>query len=69
MMEGLKDRWIVRQGAVDSSLFYECDQNEINSNNFNPFEPIVAFHVETCRLVSKPNQMTGFYVKCNTRLK
>ena len=31
---------------------------------FNPFQPGAAFHIETTA-----NQMTGFYVKCNTPLK
>ena len=35
----------------------------------NPFQPSVAFHIETSHLISKANQMTGFYVKCNTGLK
>ena len=36
---------------------------------FNPFQQIVTFHVETSHLICTANQMTGFYVKFNTRLK
>ena len=35
---------------------------------FNPFQPIVAFHIETIHLIGTANQMTGFYMKCNIRL-
>ena len=37
--------------------------------NFNPFQPSVAFHLETSRLTCTTNQMTGFYMKYNTGLK
>ena len=29
----------------------------------------VAFHIETSHLICSANQMIGFYMKCNTRLK
>ena len=35
------------------------------SSFFNPFQPSVAFHIETSHLICTANQMTGFYVKCN----
>ena len=38
------------------------------SNSFNQFLPSVTFHTETSRLICKANQMTGFYMKCNTRV-
>ena len=31
--------------------------------------PSIAFHMETSHLTSCRNQMTGFFMKCNTRLK
>ena len=31
----------------------------------NPFQPSVAFHMETSHLISIANQMTGFYIECN----
>ena len=34
----------------------------------NPFQPSVAFHVETSHLFSTANQMTGFYMKSSTDL-
>ena len=35
----------------------------------NPFQPCVAFHTETSHLVRRGEQMTGFYMKRDTRLK
>ena len=35
----------------------------------NPFQPSVAFHIETSHLICNANQMTGFYIECNTGLK
>ena len=37
-------------------------------NAFNPFQPSVAFHVETSHLFCFAKQVTGFYMKCNTGL-
>ena len=34
----------------------------------NPFEPSVAFHIES-HLICTENQINGFYMKCNTGLK
>ena len=36
---------------------------------FNPFQPIVAFHVETIHLICSASKMAGFYMKCNTGIK
>ena len=36
--------------------------------NINPFQPSVAFHIETSHLVCTENRMTGFYMKCNIGL-
>ena len=33
------------------------------------FQPNVAFHIETSHLICSANQITGFYMKCNTGLK
>ena len=35
----------------------------------NPFQSSVTFHIETGHLFFRPNEITDFYVKCNTRLK
>ena len=35
----------------------------------NQFQPSAAFHIETSHFISTINNMTGFYVKCNIRLK
>ena len=29
----------------------------------------VAFHIKTSRLICSENQISGFYVECNTELK
>ena len=33
------------------------------------FQPSAAFHIKTSHLICYENQMTGFYMKCNTGLK
>ena len=38
-------------------------------DSINPFQPSVAFHMETSYLICTANQMTGFHMKCNTGLK
>ena len=35
----------------------------------NQFQPSVTFRIETSHLICTANQMTGFYMKCNTGLK
>ena len=36
---------------------------------FHLFQPSVAFHIETIHLICSGNQISGFYMKCNTGLK
>ena len=38
-------------------------------SNINLFHPSVAFHIETNHLICTANQITVFYLKCNTSLK
>ena len=33
------------------------------------FQPSVSFNIETSNLICTANERTGFYMKCNTRLK
>ena len=33
-----------------------------------PFQPSVTFHIETSHLICRANQITSFYMKCNTGL-
>ena len=35
----------------------------------NKFQTSAAFHIETSHLICIANQMTGFYMKCNTELR
>ena len=37
--------------------------------SFNPFQPSVAFHIETSHLFCSGKQMTDFYIKRNNGLK
>ena len=41
----------------------------LKNNKFNPFQPSVAFNIETSHLICSANQMTGFYMKCNIGMK
>ena len=36
---------------------------------FNPFQPRVAFHIETSHLISSAKKMSVFYMKLNTEIK
>ena len=38
-------------------------------DQINPFQPSVAFHIETSHLICTASKMTSFYIKCNTGLK
>ena len=42
---------------------------ELAAYQFNPFQPSVEIHIETSHLICTTNQMTGFHMKWNTRLK
>ena len=37
--------------------------------SIDPFQPSVAFHIETSHLFRRANQITGFYMKRNTEGK
>ena len=39
------------------------------NNEFNPFQLNVPFYIETSHLICSTHQMTGSYMKCNTRLE
>ena len=36
---------------------------------FKPFQPSVAFHIESSHFISTSNKLAGFYMKCNSRQK
>ena len=40
-----------------------------NIDSISPFQPNVMFHIETSHLFCRAKQMTGFYMKRNTRQK
>ena len=61
---------------IDWKLFTKLEKAHqiICSHNpkkiFSPLsQPSVAFHIETSHLICTANQMTGFYMKCTTRLE
>ena len=55
-------------GIKDSRKFVFWTQSNIY-DAFNQFQPSVAFDRETSHLICKANEMTGFYIKCNTGLQ
>ena len=59
----LKDSWFV---FYVSASHFAC---LVVSIYFNPFQPSVAFHIETSHLFCKAKQVTGFYMKHNTGMK
>ena len=38
-------------------------------SKYYPFQPSVAFHIKTSHLFCTAEQMTAFYMKCNTGLE
>ena len=45
--------------GTNGQILFQCSK-------INPIQPSVVFHIETNH---SPNQMTGFYMKCNAGLK
>ena len=58
---------ILIDNACNSISTYTLKQ--LRSKKFDPFQPRVVFYIETSHLIYTANQMTGFYMKCNTGLK
>ena len=57
-----------------NTLTHLSIQNQFSTNLeasqlINPFQPSVAFHIETTLVIFTANQITGFYLKCNNGLK
>ena len=50
-------------------LYNDFHNRNHNDLVINPFQPSVAFLVETRHLICNTNQVTGFCMKCNTGLK
>ena len=40
-----------------------------NYSYVNPYQPKVSFYIENIHLIFSPNQIAGFYMKCNIGLK
>ena len=60
-------RFDVRFQHMSSVDIGEFEQFVINWINL--YQLSVAFYTETRHLIRRPNQITGFYMKCNTRLE
>ena len=62
-----------KHSHVDHNLYFKMfsisKAGEVFFTHFNPFQPSIAFHIESCHLVCTANQMTDFYLKCINRLK
>ena len=56
-------------GTTQVPIFSSNNQVLSNDDLFNTFQTSAAFHIETNLLICKANQMTGFYMECNTGLK
>ena len=41
----------------------------MRTSKLTHFKPNVAFHIEISHLIFRANQMTGFYMKCNSKIK
>ena len=53
---------------IPTTFFIKCSKHDPRKY-FNPSQPSAAFHIETTDLFYIANQMTGFYMKCNSGLK
>ena len=53
----------VQIGTRKNSVFGHFSRSACQ---INPFQPSAAFHIEITHLIRIANQMTGFYMKCNT---
>ena len=60
---------LTRYLAVGKSVLNVPKLFKVNDKNIKPFQPSVAFHIETSHLFCRAKQMTGFYVKRNYGLK
>ena len=56
-------------GHFTTLCMKELKENILICLNFKPFQPSVAFHIETSHLFCRTKQMTGFYVKRSNGLK
>ena len=65
----MKLHWIFWHPLIQKWNSFEKTIIEICSD-INPFKPSVALHIETShQSICNGNQMTDFYMKCNTELK
>ena len=54
--------------VIPTIFLIKCSKHD-SRKYFNPFQPTVAFLIETSPLIYTDNQLVGFYVKSNSELK
>ena len=57
-----------RDASAGNSDFFSWNRKSKIFNGVNSFQPGVVFHIEYSNLICSANQLTGFYMKCNTGL-
>ena len=62
---------VTRAGSVRylAKLACKAQSRKQTINPINLFQPSVTFNIETSHLFCSAKQITGFYMKCNARLK
>ena len=66
-----KIHWMLgrAKGLKLATSFLVTFGSKIFNGVIDTFQPSVTFHIDTSHLISNANQMTDFYIKCNTGLK
>ena len=67
----IKMSWgLIEFDYIKGDIAVRCYRlSDERGDQINPFQPSVAFHIETSHLICTASKMTGFYIKCNTGLK
>ena len=64
-----KKLWHRLEHLFDRTPPFDCLYPVSQHASINSFQPSVKFHIETSHLICSANQITGFYMKCNTGLE
>ena len=64
----LTTRPLIHKGK-SNFIYTRFVDNQKTFVGVNSFQSSITFHIETSLLIYSTNQMSGFYMKCNTRLK
>ena len=57
-----------QMGHIQMEHIKHNEEGQNNGERINPFQPSVAFHIETNHLIFNAWKMTGLYMKRNTGL-